>query len=375
MSYTECDQEDLYSWHWTHYSDVLEDDPILHRHFSLRTNPRLPHGFPSEPCSLHDGRRPLGGNLVPHLPHYSDHTGPFSSPTSLCRQQTVSCRSFLGLRNLLCQFSAPGVLRPPHHFGNGTRSGVPGLLHWVRTFRTALQPPTWLQPGYGTILRITFGGAIIRLRLTTLFGRQMCAPCPGTDSRFCRIASFVQSSRFLWIRSNCRCQAYSLISTHFFTVVKSVAAPILLCLRLTFHFHVDVSPLTGQNHVSLHVFDDFQAGSTSICPHLHCWTFPASRDGFFISYNVNSDSRTGFSSISSRCTSCVSSTTPSNGLTATNTHSQHWTDTSTQHRCMEPTWRPPTDLFWPDQSLYWCCTPSFAWPRWWGSSYGWFVRT
>ena len=100
-------------------------------------------------------------------------------------------------------------------------------------------------------------------------------------------------------------------------MVKSVAAPILLCLRLTFHFHVDVSPLTGQNHVSLHVFDDFQAGSTSICPHLHCWTFPASRDGFFISYNVNSDSRTGLSSISSRCTSCVSSTTPSNGLTAT----------------------------------------------------------
>ena len=114
-------------------------------------------------------------------------------------------------------------------------------LHWVRTFRTTLQSPTWLQPGYGTILRITFGGAIIRLRITTLFGRQMCAPCPGTDSRFRRIASFVQDSRFLWIRSHCRCQAYLPIFTHFFSVVKSVAALILFCLRLTFHLHVDVS--------------------------------------------------------------------------------------------------------------------------------------
>ena len=127
MSYTECDQEDLHSWHWTHYPDVLEDDPILHRHLSLRTNPRLPHGLPSEPCFVHDGRRSLGGNLVPNLPHHPDHNGPFSSSTSLCWQQTVPCRSFLGLRNLLCQLSAPGVLRPPNHFRNGTRSGVPGL--------------------------------------------------------------------------------------------------------------------------------------------------------------------------------------------------------------------------------------------------------
>ena len=91
----------------------------------------------------------------------------------------------------------------------------------------------------------------------------MCAPCPGTDSRFCRIASFVQSSRFLRIRFNCRCQTYSPISTHFFTVVKSVAAPILSCFRLTFHFHVDVSPLCGQNHVSPNFVDDIPAGSPS----------------------------------------------------------------------------------------------------------------
>ena len=95
-----------------------------------------------------------------------------------------------------------------------------------------------MAPFSASPLAVQLSGFVSRL----FFGRQMCAPCPGTDSRFCRIASFVQNSRVLRIRSNCRCQAYSPIFTHFFTVVKSVAAPILLCLRLTFHLHVDVSP-------------------------------------------------------------------------------------------------------------------------------------
>ena len=130
----------------------------------------------------------------------------------------------------------------------------------------------------------------------------MCAPCPGTDSRFCRIASFVQSSRFLRIRFNCRCQTYSPISTHFFTVVKSVAAPMLSCLCLTFHFQVDVSPYAVKTMFHRILSTTFQLVHPQIRSHLHCRTFPALRDGFFISYNVNSDSRTGFSSISSRCT-------------------------------------------------------------------------
>ena len=108
----------------------------------------------------------------------------------------------------------------------------------------------------------------------------------------------------------------------------------------------------------------FQLVHPQIRSHLHCRTSPASRDGFFISYYVNSDSRTGFSPISSRCTPCVSSTTSSNGLTPANTHSQHWTNTSTQHRRMEPTWRTSTALLWPDQCLHWRGPRPFAWPRW-----------
>ena len=150
----------------------------------------------------------------------------------------------------------------------------------------------------------------------------MCAPCPGTDSSFCRIASPVQSSRFLRIRFNCRCQTYSPISTHLFTVVKSVAAPMLSCFRLTFHFKLDVSPLASRTLFHRILLPIFQLAHPQIRSHLHCWTFPTLRDGFFISYNVHSDSRTCVSSISS-CTPCVSSTTSSNGLTTTHSHSQH----------------------------------------------------
>ena len=262
MPYTQCDQEDIHSWHWTHHPHVLEDDPIFHWHLRFRANPGLPHGLPVESCVVHDGRRTFGGNLVPNLPHYSDYNGSFSSPPSLCWQQTVPGRSFVGLWNLLCQFPAPGVLRPSDYFGNGTGPGVPGLLHRVRAFRTPLQPPARLQPGHGPILRITSSGTTIWFRLTTIFGRQMCAPCTRTDSRFRRIASFVQSSRFLQIRFNCRCQAYSPISTHLLTVVKFVAAPTPLCLRLTSHFLLDVSLLPSKLYFT-DCCTDFSAGSPS----------------------------------------------------------------------------------------------------------------
>ena len=151
-----------------------------------------------------------------------------------------------------------------------------------------------MAPFSASPLAVQLSGFVSRL----LFGRQMCAPCPGTDSRFCRIASFVQSSRFLRIRFNCRCQTYSPISTHFFTVVKSVAAPMLSCLCLTFHFQVDVSPYAVKTMFHRILSTTFQLVHPQIRSHLHCRTFPALRDGFFISYNVNSDSRTGFSSIS-----------------------------------------------------------------------------
>ena len=132
----------------------------------------------------------------------------------------------------------------------------------VRAFRTPLQPPARRQPGHGPILRITSSGTTIWFRLTTIFGRQMCAPCTRTDSRFRRIASFVQSSRFLRIRFNCRCQAYSPISTHLLTVVKFVAAPTTLCLRLTSHFLLDVSPLPSELYFT-DCCTDFSAGSPS----------------------------------------------------------------------------------------------------------------
>ena len=67
-------------------------------------------------------------------------------------------------------FLHPEFLRPSDSLGNGTGSGVPGLLHWVRTLRTTLQPSAWLQPGYGTVLCLPFSGTAIRLRLTTIFG-------------------------------------------------------------------------------------------------------------------------------------------------------------------------------------------------------------
>ena len=86
---------------------------------------------------------------------------------------------------------------------------------------------------------------------------------------------------------------------HLFTVVKSVAAPRLSCFRLTFHFQLDVSPLASKTLFHRNLLTIFQLAHPQIRSHLHCWTFPALRDGFFISYNVNSDSRTGFSSISS----------------------------------------------------------------------------
>ena len=170
MPYTQRDQEDIHPWHWTHHPDVLEDDPIFHRHIGLRADPRLPHGLPIESCVVHDGRRPFWGNLVPNLTHHLGHNGPFSSSSPLRGQPIVPCRSFVGLWSLLCQLPAPGVLRPSNSLGNGTGSGVPGLLHWVRTLRTTLQPSARLQPGYGTVLCLPSSGTAIRLRLTTIFG-------------------------------------------------------------------------------------------------------------------------------------------------------------------------------------------------------------
>ena len=88
------------------------------------------------------------------------------------------------------------VLRPSNHFGNGTGPGVPGLLHRVRAFRTSLQPSARLQPGHGPLLRITSSGTTIWFRLTTLFVAKCAHPAQEQPRGFCRIAPFVQSSRF-----------------------------------------------------------------------------------------------------------------------------------------------------------------------------------
>ena len=151
----------------------------------------------------------------------------------------------MGLRNLLRQFPSPGVLRPPNHFGNGTGPGVLGLLHRVRAFRPSLQPSARLQPGHGPILRITSCSPTFGFRLTIISGRQMCAPCTRTNARFCRIAPFVQSSRFLRIRFSCRCQAYPSIFAHLFIVVKSGAA---LTPVLTSHVSHPAERLTSPIH-------------------------------------------------------------------------------------------------------------------------------
>ena len=98
--------------------------------------------------------------------------------------------------NLLRQFPSPGVLRSPHHFGNGAGPGVLGLLHRVRALCPSLQPSARLQPGHGAILRITSCRPTFGFCFTTLSGRQMCAPYTRTNARFCRIAPFVQSCRF-----------------------------------------------------------------------------------------------------------------------------------------------------------------------------------
>ena len=171
----------------------------------------------------------------------------------------------MGLRNLLCQFPSPGVLRPPNHFGNGTGPGVLGLLHRVRAFRPSLQPSARLQPGHGTILRITSCRSTFGFCFTIISGRQMCAPCTRTNTRFCRIAPFVQSSRFLRIRFSCRCQADPSIFAHLFIVVKSSAArnPVL-----TSHVSHPAERLTSSIHTLFIYFTRcrciaFSAGSPS----------------------------------------------------------------------------------------------------------------
>ena len=122
---------------------------------------------------------------VPNLPYHPQHHGSYGSPPSLCGQQTVLVGPLLGLRNLLRQFPAPGVLRPSYHFGNGTGPGVLGFLHRVRAFCPSLQPSTRLQPGHGAILRITFGRPTFGFCFTIISGRQMRAPCTRTNTRFC----------------------------------------------------------------------------------------------------------------------------------------------------------------------------------------------
>ena len=93
--------------------------------------------------------------------------------------------------------------------------------------------------------------------------------------------------------------------------------------------------------------------------------------GFLVSYDVNSDSRTSVSSISSWCSPCLPSTTSSNGATTTHAHSQHWTYSSSQYRRMESTWWATTTLLGPDQRLHWQCPHPIAGYGGGRDTYGW----
>ena len=158
--------------------------------------------------------------------------------------------SLLGLRNLLRQFPSPGVLRSPHHFGNGTGPGVLGLLHRVRALCPSLQPSARLQPGHGAILRITSGRPTFGFCFTTISGRQMCAPCTRTNTRFCRIAPFVQNCRFYRVRFSCCCQADPSIFARFLIVVKSKTA---LPLALTSHCSHPAERFTYSGHTLIYL--------------------------------------------------------------------------------------------------------------------------
>ena len=96
-------------------------------------------------------------------PHWTFQLAYFVVLTTDCVLQ------ILGLRNLLCQFSAPGVLRPPHHFGNGTRSGVPGLCIEFEPFALRYSPPRdfnqVMAPFSASPLAVQLSGFVSRLFL------------------------------------------------------------------------------------------------------------------------------------------------------------------------------------------------------------------
>ena len=166
-------------------------------------------------------------------------------------------------------------------------------------FALRYSPSTRLQPGYGPILRITSCSPTFGFRLTIISGRQMCAPCTRTNARFCRIAPFVQSSRFLRIRFSCRCQAYPSIFAHLFIVVKSGAA---LTPVLTSHVSHPAERLTSSIHTLFYPMSVYwlsQLAHPQTRFHLYLGPYSTLRDGFFVSYNFNPDSRTSVSSISS----------------------------------------------------------------------------
>ena len=128
----------------------------------------------------------------------------------------------------------------------------------------------------------------------------MCAPYTRTNARFCRIAPFVQSSRFLRIRFSRCCQADPSIFAHFFLVVKSGSA---LTPVLTSHVSHPAESLTYSIH-TLFILPDVgvllsQLAHPQTRFHLYLGSYSTLRDGFLVSYNLNSDSRTSISSISS----------------------------------------------------------------------------
>ena len=251
-------------------SPCLEDDPIFHWHLRFRANPGLPHGLPVESCVVHDGRRTFGEiwyrTYRTTLTTMDLSARLFVMLTTDCAWQILR-GTMKSASPISCTRSSTAI----RLFWNGTGPGVPGLLHRVRAFRTPLQPPARLQPGHGPILRITSSGTTIWFRLTTIFGRQMCAPCTRTDSSFAALHRLYRAAGFCESDLTAAAKLFANIYTppH---CGKFVAAPTPLCLRLTSHFLFDVSPLPSELYFT-DCCTDFSAGSPQIRSHLHCWPY------------------------------------------------------------------------------------------------------
>ena len=189
MSHPQRHAQDLHPRHRGHHPHVIEDDSrsILHWLLGLSTNPWLPDGIPTEPCSLLDGRRTLRRDLVSHLLRHVGFDGPDISPSSLCGQRTMPGGPFLALRT--------GFHGKPIILEREPGQKFLGFCLKFEPFALRYSPPRdfnqVMAPFSASPLDVQLLGLVSRLFLVA----NMCVPQIRTASRFCRIASLVQSCR------------------------------------------------------------------------------------------------------------------------------------------------------------------------------------